>query len=896
MAADDFYKRFLESLFFPHIHARQEDIAEAHKKTFEWIFDKSIIEAHPWHNFIHWLESGHGTYWICGKAGSGKSTPMNFICQDPRTKAALMVWSGTDKIFMPKFFFWSPGAHLQKSLAGLLRSLIYQILDRFPDLMPVLTRSVSHAQYGLQQVPAWTEQRLRATLQYLLSDGLKAYRLCVFIDGLDEFYGNQATLLELIQNLRQTTRVKFCLSSRPDPPLRDELSSSAMLKLQDLTDPDIRRYVSDKLGGTPQKASQVPNHSFKLQDTVDTIVKKAEGVFLWVNLAVREQLEGIRNKDDAELLKKRLELLPNGIEGLYGHMLQRIDNFYRKEVAQYLHLVLHIDNPSLFDVALAVHNRIDDILLFSPDISISDIRHHCNLTGERIATTCKGFLEVREKFDRHEWHKTVAEPPKYDSTRFLSKISAKAFSKSLKDRNPPLEQLEDLIEIKFYETNTGVHFLHRTALDFFRDSEQGKVFLHANSSATSHPRVLYVKAVLAAFVVFPTPTEKYQIRESIARITRNALIAEDKTGVAQPALMELLDRSISILYQRCLGQPSNLHWCRAWGHIGSRRLSIWPRTGFSTREPENENVPTSGPVDFHSFAAYAGLHRYIEHTLDSQSERRSPSTLNNLLSCAVGGLYYLINSGTHWDDHRLLELIAALLKRGADPNMKKFEVTIWNSFLQRLVCAYYGKNPGNFHKEWENTVEVFLESGASVNEEFYPEFVLSPRPLNLKDFRLICHFSLLSILQLCLTSGSNFSKIEEACVASGAFLYSECTMVFFRLFRPPEFEDCSWHELYPSKQQLSQFLKALNKGSLNKGSSELIMEVLQELGIEQLLEQAQREEALQGNVIQEQKSSEDDSSNGIKSISDGSSIGPPDSHLLEMEGSCHSAQTPQIED
>lgn len=50
MAADDFYKRFLESLFFPHIHARQEDIAEAHKKTFEWIFDKSIIEAHPWHN------------------------------------------------------------------------------------------------------------------------------------------------------------------------------------------------------------------------------------------------------------------------------------------------------------------------------------------------------------------------------------------------------------------------------------------------------------------------------------------------------------------------------------------------------------------------------------------------------------------------------------------------------------------------------------------------------------------------------------------------------------------------------------------------------------------------------------------------------------------------------
>ena len=208
---------------------------------------------------------------------------MNFVCQDLRTEIALRVWSGTDKIFMPMFFFWSPGTNLQKSLTGLLRSLIYQILCKFPDLMPVLSSSMGTAQYGLRQLPTWTEQRLRVTLELLLSDGPEACRLCIFIDGLDEFHGNQDTLLDLVRDLGQTSRVKLCLSSRPETSFRDELGYSAMLKLQDLTDPDIRKYVSDKLERTPLRGSQAPHSSLQLKVTVDKIVQKAEGVFLWVS-------------------------------------------------------------------------------------------------------------------------------------------------------------------------------------------------------------------------------------------------------------------------------------------------------------------------------------------------------------------------------------------------------------------------------------------------------------------------------------------------------------------------------------------------------------------------------------------------------------------------------------
>ena len=64
----------LESLYFPDIHARQEGIEEAHKQTFEWIFDRPGKEVRLWHPFIDWLENGHGTY--------GKSTSPCIVRQD----------------------------------------------------------------------------------------------------------------------------------------------------------------------------------------------------------------------------------------------------------------------------------------------------------------------------------------------------------------------------------------------------------------------------------------------------------------------------------------------------------------------------------------------------------------------------------------------------------------------------------------------------------------------------------------------------------------------------------------------------------------------------------------------------------------------------------------------
>lgn len=831
IATEDSYKRLLESLHFPDMSARQEGIDEAHKNTFEWIFDKWGHEVRPWYPFIDWLENGHGTYWISGKAGSGKSTLMNLLSQDSRTKAALRIWSGTNEVFIPNFFFWSPGSQLQKSLAGLLRSLVYQIIERFPELMPTLATSMDPSQHGFRQLPTWTEQRLRATLQNLLSARLEQYRICIFIDGLDEFQGNHTNLLDLIRNLRQDTRVKFCLSSRPDSAFRNELGSSPMLKLQDLTEPDIRRYVSDKLDGVPLKASQIAYPSFKIEDAKNIIVRKAEGVFLWVNLAVRDQLEGLRNGDDVEQLQERLRILPTEIEELFGHMLQGIDKVYRKEVARYIRLPLKVKTRwTLFEFALAGHKRIDDILLFSPDISLSDIQQHCKSIKERIEATCKGFLEVREDMDLEEWQRMVTAPSD-DVT-----LTARTFVKSLEDQGLSPKQCEELIEMEYLNIHTHVNFLHRTAFDFFADNKQGREFLGVHASANPHPQILYVKSLLARLIVFPLPSDDVGVRDSITMIMQYASIAEQVTAVAQTALMDLIDRSITLLYERSRDQQLHSHWCRVW-HPYKRLVSLKDLRVRCTDEFDKDDLCR---VEFLGLAAWIGLDKFVEHILDSQTGRHRASITNWLLSCTInerqlGGRLVVPR----------LSLITALLKRGADPNTKVLERTMWNLFLSKLHEWYYERKDDSTSESTRstsiNTVLAFLRNGANVNEKAYCK--VSGYIADLEAAHSVkLQLSARSILQRCLAGRPEFSEIEDILIASDAYFYVKCVKISFLVDKGG---DRRWVDSKPSEEQSNQVIKAWDKcfGSPQKAPEVFkpqLLELYRELDIPRLFEQAPR--------------------------------------------------------
>lgn len=140
-----------ESLFYPDIFSRQEHVGhifDGIEDSYGWIFheprkpedggkyrDVNKEQGALWDDFGAWLESGQGLYWINGKAGSGKSTLMNYICRHDRKSEYLKEWRPDRLLLTPSYFFWAAGSMLQKSIEGLLRSLIYQMLTECRELV-----------------------------------------------------------------------------------------------------------------------------------------------------------------------------------------------------------------------------------------------------------------------------------------------------------------------------------------------------------------------------------------------------------------------------------------------------------------------------------------------------------------------------------------------------------------------------------------------------------------------------------------------------------------------------------------------------------------------------------------------------------------------------------------
>jgi len=116
----------VRSLRPPERDSRLEQIEERAGHSFEWVFDRPEIGLVPW------LHNGRGLFWISGRPGSGKSTMMKFIHNDPRTRRAMEKWEDSGQQICASFFFHHRGNAAQKSFHGLLASILSQIMENEP--------------------------------------------------------------------------------------------------------------------------------------------------------------------------------------------------------------------------------------------------------------------------------------------------------------------------------------------------------------------------------------------------------------------------------------------------------------------------------------------------------------------------------------------------------------------------------------------------------------------------------------------------------------------------------------------------------------------------------------------------------------------------------------------
>ncbi|OJI98022.1 hypothetical protein ASPVEDRAFT_441075 [Aspergillus versicolor CBS 583.65] len=348
--------------------------------------------------FMQFLLYENSVFFIYGKAGSGKSTLMKYLAgsENATVRGSLNKWAGGCRLVSVAVFFWNAGGSLQKSLEGLYRSLLYQVLRQCPGM----ATGVFGDRSGLSE---WEEARLpllkksMAKLVQILHHG--QYRLCLFVDGLDEYEGDsrdKAELVKEVQTWGAEENVKIICSARPHPEYMHAFTNhERCVPLHEHTKADILEYAMNSF--CDASSSDCSTHS-SLLTLAKEIVARAEGVFLWAYLVVRS-LSSKLQIYSIKQLQGMLRATPRTLDSLFDQLLEDLDPLSQQQAEKFLLLAAHspyytlsalsfswikaLENPNFpFDKAMCCYSNIE-------------IKQRLDRIQKQVEASTRGMLEIQ---------------------------------------------------------------------------------------------------------------------------------------------------------------------------------------------------------------------------------------------------------------------------------------------------------------------------------------------------------------------------------------------------------------------------------------------------------------------------------------------------------------------
>ncbi|KAJ5388193.1 hypothetical protein N7509_010734 [Penicillium cosmopolitanum] len=306
---------------------------------------------------------------------------MKFVCLDMQKK----LQKCQKQALVVSFFFNARGEYLERSILGMYRSSLFQLLQGYPDLQSVLDDSdvISH---GCTSLNVLKDLFSTAVLR------LGERSLTCFVDALDECDEQQVVdMVQYFEDLAEqcvseNIPFKVCFSSRHYPYIT--IKQGIRLTLEDQMGhcQDLETYITSRL----QIQDSALNTELRPQ-----LLEKAAGVFMWVVLVV-----DILNKEYRRgglYLRKRLNEIPSDLSELFKDILRR-DNENMEELLLCILWVLFAKRslqPKEFYHALwsglALKGLVDDnpVVFSDPDSSDSLSRFtRC------VISSSKGLAEV----------------------------------------------------------------------------------------------------------------------------------------------------------------------------------------------------------------------------------------------------------------------------------------------------------------------------------------------------------------------------------------------------------------------------------------------------------------------------------------------------------------------
>ena len=627
--------------------------------------------------------------------------------------------------------------------------------------------------------------------------------LCLFIDGLDEFEGYDDRVLEWINELSTEPHMKLCVSSRPHTSFMKAFEGEPSLRLQDLTSNDIRRYVDAQLLDAMKSYSvSSSDDTYRIQRMIEEIVKRADGVFLWVVVAVRNIRQGLCDIVDLSELEKEIDDLPVEIEGLYMQIFRRIKPSYQPAVAKIFQIVMF--NA---DAWWATDLTIARFALTEASWTVGD----CPLNTQDLetllpASTCQA---LRKKIMAHTFGLIDLLEPTIYSRRTLEDATVHVFHRTVKDflsKNACARQIifrTDLPETcvrlsiahgalayciyrhRFCNDNLGWVFGARGLHDSFKSAlfHISKAEKLLGSSQIHIMRFIFRKLTGRFAAVENNNLDMFSERFPIAEVglTRgpNQILVDLVVLAARTGMNEYVSNAISLpkeTLKLCTNQLRNsTHLCNS---PQKRVILCW------TAPAENE-------LDDSNYRSQIISHlRMRPDLLDTNRASCSAKVRNPvetyLLSCLRPSLHDL-------NLREALTMMQRLLRVGADPMMhfrcdggrRPYMIynsscfwRTWLTFLSQCAIRHYGQEMAGKSEQDPNTMglrdvritrdtflavtEDIIAAGVDINCEMAPpESLLREFPLSSSSspsFFLFIHATAMFWLQFYFHDCENFPE------------------------------------------------------------------------------------------------------------------------------------------
>ncbi|KAH8645746.1 hypothetical protein BX600DRAFT_534159, partial [Xylariales sp. PMI_506] len=391
----------LRSLAFRVIHARYENINPAHPDTCDWLF--TTPEFREWQDPTD-LTNHNGVLWIKGKPGTGKSTLMKHTlsrCQSDFFSDHTTV----------AYFFNARGEMLEKTPLGMVRSIVYQLLKQDDALYQHFVPTFREKQrISGEEDLQWSVSKLR---EYILGvvNQPRSKALLLFIDALDECDESEVRdVVSFLESLsisafKHKSPLKICLSSRHYPSITMKKVLELVVESSTDHNADIAKYIAEGL--------RVRENNIEAK-----ILKKADGIFLWVVLVV-SLLNKAYDEGRVEAMEKALEDIPSDLESIFSKLLS-------KDVSDFSETILMLQWVLLSQRPLTPEELFAAVVETTPPAG--------DFIQRRITTSSKGLIEVRKGGD-------VKHYEEYKSVQFIH-LSVSDFlfrQKRLQKLDPTLE-------------------------------------------------------------------------------------------------------------------------------------------------------------------------------------------------------------------------------------------------------------------------------------------------------------------------------------------------------------------------------------------------------------------------------------------------------------------------